>query len=472
MNQQHLPAELGWALIFLMSVLWIYLGHYWGQKNKSFDDIAVGSRKIGLALGTATAVASWITSNTTMLAPQFALQMGIWGMLAYCAASFGLFLFAPMAERIRNLMPNGYTSGDFIRLRYGRPTWIIFLCLSLFYSITWLVSMSMAGGILLESLSGIPYHYGMSIILLVCVIYTMRGGIYAVIGTDFIQSTIILLGVIILGIAILNKIDVADIHANLKERSPLLLDMLFPAPIMAIFNNLLFGLGEIFHNNIWWSRAFALRKEVGKKAYFLAGLIWLPVPIAAGFIALTTGVLNINVPAPDMVGPLVAANVLGKSGAIVIFIVVFCSLASSIDSLLAATSDLLTEDVFRKIFRPTATDKQLRSSAQKITLSLGLLVWLLCLPRIGSLATVLFFAGPMVGSMIWPIVSGLYWERANAKGAITGMILGTLIGLATYFLVGWYVASLVSTVVSMVCVFLFTSIQKKRFDWSQLEEVH
>ena len=57
-----------------------------------------------------------------MLAPQFALQMGIWGMLAYSTASIGLFLFAPMARRIRELMPEGYTSAEFVRLRYGHAT--------------------------------------------------------------------------------------------------------------------------------------------------------------------------------------------------------------------------------------------------------------------------------------------------------------------------------------------------------------
>src|SRR5690606_36048676 len=115
----------------------------------------VAVRNVGLALGTASAMATWVTSNTVMLAPQFAIQFGIWGMLAYSTASFGLFLFAPMARRIRHLMPNGFTSGDFIRLRYGRPAWFLFLVITLFYSLAWLVCMPMAGGIVLYSLAGI-----------------------------------------------------------------------------------------------------------------------------------------------------------------------------------------------------------------------------------------------------------------------------------------------------------------------------
>jgi len=460
----------GWILLALFSVLWIGLGIYWGRRNKTFEDHALAGRTVGLALGSATAAATWITSNTTMLAPQFALQLGIWGMLAYATASFGLFLFAPMAGRIRKLMPNGYTSGDFFRLRYGKGAWSIFLLFTLFYSLTWLVSMAMAGGILLNALSGIPYVWGMSVILAVCVIYTMRGGLAAVIGTDFIQTLIIIVGIVIVGFAVLSNVTIDEIHTNLAAERPALLSVLFPAAIMAIFNNLLFGLGEVFHNNVWWSRAFAYREGVGGKAFFIGGLIWFPIPVAAGFIALVSGVLNVPVPAADMVGPLVVVSVLGEIGAIAIFIIVFCSLASSIDSLLAATSDLVTEDIYRRMIAPAATPTRLKKVAQIITLGLGLFTWAVCIPRIGTLASVLFFAGPLVGAMIWPIITGLYWRSANRAGAVGGMLLGAGVGLVCYFAIGWYVASLIATAVSMVWVLACAWLSRSRFDWDELRE--
>ena len=469
-NAAILSPLTGGILLAIMSLLWVALGFYWGRKNKSFQDHALAGRNIGLALASATAVATWITSNTTMLAPQFALQLGIWGMLAYSTASIGLLLFAPMARRIRALMPNGYTSGDFMRLRYGRRVWGVFLVFTLFYSLTWLVSMAMAGGVLLNALSGIPYVYGMSLILAVCIVYTMRGGLYAVIGTDFIQSLIILIGIVIAGFAVLSRIDVGTIHSHLGSYQPALLDVLFPAALIAIFNNLLFGLGEIFHNNVWWSRAFAFRHGVGQKAYLIAGLIWAPIPIAAGFIALAAGALDIAVPRPDMVGPLVIASILGEIGAVAVFIIVFCSLASSIDSLLAATSDLVTEDIYRRMLRPQADPVQLKRAAQWITLATGLIAWALCVPNIGTLATVLFFAGPLVGAMIWPIITGLYWQRATAGGALAGMLAGAAAGLAAYVWIGWYVGALVGAAVSMVCVLFAAARNHQRFDWARLQE--
>jgi len=495
MNEQTtvLSPTVGWILLVIFGIAWVMLGWYWGRKAKSLEGFMVAGRNVGLALGTATAVATWITSNTTMLAPQFALQLGVWGMLAYSTASFGLFLFAPLAKRIRAVMPHGYTSVEFVRLRYGKAAYVVFLVISLFYGLTWMVSMGIAGGILLEALSGIPYFYGMSIILLVCVLYTLFGGLFAVIGTDFIQSTIILVGVVAVAIAVITREPLADVHANLETHRPALLNVLFPAAIMALFNNMLFGIGEIFHSNVWWSRAFAMREGVGGKAYMLAGVLWLPIPVVAGFLGLAAPALGINLARPDVAGPVVASEVLGSVGAVLVFIVVFCSLASSIDSLLAATSDVLTTEVVRPLFMRKAGSRALRRVAGLSIIFLGLVTWVVCLPwrslerwieegggfistvisegePIGTLASVLFFAGPLVCSAIWPILTGLYWRRASRLGAIGGMVLGSGVGLFAYFAIGWYTASLIATGVSFVVTIGAALAAPSEFSWSDLQE--
>src|SRR5690606_23402738 len=129
-----IPPVTGWIILAILSILWVGLGAYWGRKAKNLEGHMLAGRNVGFALGTATVMATWVTSNTTMLAPQFVLEMGVWGMLAYSTAAIGLMLFAPLAQRIRTLMPKGYTSGDFIRLRYGKAAWFIFLFISVFYS--------------------------------------------------------------------------------------------------------------------------------------------------------------------------------------------------------------------------------------------------------------------------------------------------------------------------------------------------
>ena len=312
----------GWIILAVFSAIWIFLGWYWGRKNKSLDDFMLAGRNVGMALGVATAMATWVTTSTTMAAPQFALQLGVWGMLGYSLGSVGLMLFAPLAKRIKQLMPNGYTSGDFIRMRYGKTTWRVFLLVSMVYAIGWLVTLGMAGGVLVEALSGIPYIYGMSVILAICVTYTLLGGLRAVIGTDYIQTLLIIIGISTIAVLAITQVGFEKMHAAVAQQRPELLNLLMPAAIMFLFNNLLFGVGEIFHSNVWWSRAFAFRENVGAKAYLLSGILWMPIPIVAGFIALAAPALGLNIPAADKVGPMVAANLLGYGGAVLVFMLI------------------------------------------------------------------------------------------------------------------------------------------------------
>lgn len=444
----------GWAIVVGLGVLWVLLGVYWGRKAKSSEGFMLAGRKVGLSLGSATAMATWVTSNTTMLAPVFALTLGVWGMLAYSTASFGLILFGFFAIRIRKILPQGVTAGDFFRLRYGRVGWALFLIITMLYSLSWLVSMAIAGGDLLNALAGIPYVQGMSLILLVCVLYTLFGGMYAVIGTDFIQSIIILIGIVFIGTLVVMRLDFDEAYTHIATYQPSLLQIAMPAALLAVFNNMLFGFGEVFHNNVWWSRAFAMRKDVAPKAFILSGLLWFPIPIAAGFIALAAGPMGINVVDQNQTGPTVAAAVMGQAGfgaisGVLILTVLFCSMASSIDSLLAATSDLLIRDVHEGLMKAKPDEKKFRRVAGFVIVGVGLFSWLLALGH-WPIIQVLFISGPLVGSLIWPVIAGLFWKRINRPIVLAGILSGCVLGLVAYFTLGWFTASLVGTGVSML----------------------
>ncbi|PAY00504.1 urea transporter [Pseudoalteromonas sp. HM-SA03] len=461
-------ASLALGLALAFALLWVFFGWWIGRRVQSHNEFALAGRNVGLAFACATAMATWVTSNTTLVAPQLTYQFGIWGMIGYACAAFGLLLFAPLSQRIKTLLPHGYTSGDFMRLRFGRFSWWIFLLISFVYAMSWLVSLGMAGGILLHTLSGLDYYLGMSIILLMCVVYTLFGGLKAVIATDFLQAIIILAGVVGIAIVVAMNVGLEPIHQKLSSDHPKLLDLLFPAAVMFLFNNIFFGLGEIFHSNVWWSRAFAFKGGVGKKAYFIAGLLWLPIPIVTGFIALAAPSLGLYPASADMVGPLVASQVLGYTGSIILFIVVFSALASSLDSLLAATSDLINQDIYLQYIKPKASDSERLKSAKWIIVILGVVTWLLCLPKIATLGALLNFAGAFVASTIWPIVFGLYFARMTGNSAGWAMLLGTLSGFIGYFYIGFYVAALVSCAVSLLICVIAWRFSQQSFHWQAL----
>ncbi|MET1255545.1 sodium:solute symporter family protein [Aliikangiella maris] len=470
MNAMTIPVEWAITILLLFGCIWVIFGWWLGRNKSTLDDFMLAGRNVGLAFACATAMATWITSNTTLVAPQLTYQFGIWGMIGYSMAALGLILFAPLAKRIKQLMPQGYTCGDFIRLRYGRFAWYVFLLISLFYSLGWLVSLGMAGGILLSALSGLDYHVGMTAILIICVLYTLLGGLRAVIATDFVQTVIILLGILVIGFVCIRDVGLENIYMSVKQDSPQLLDLFFPAAIMFLFNNIFFGIGEIFHSNVWWSRAFAFKKDIGKKAFLVSGLLWLPIPIVTGFIALSAPAIGLYPPSADMIGPMIAAKLLGGIGAVFVFIVVFSALASSLDSLLAATSDLLTKDIYKGIINPQVSDKMLLQKSKIIIVLLGVVTWLLCLPKITTLGELLNFTGAFVASTIWPIVFGLFYQRLNGFFAAIAMLSGAVCGLIGYFVIGFYVAALISCAVSLIVCLLGISIKNANFQWQQLDD--
>jgi Na+/proline symporter len=249
------------------------------------------------------------------------------------------------------------------------------------------------------------------------------------------------------------RIDFDTAYQHLATHQPSLLMIAMPAALLAVFNNLLFGFGEVFHNNVWLSRAFAMRGDVAPKAFLLAGVLWFPIPIAAGFIALAAGPMGINVPELNQTGPLVASTVMAQSGlgaaaGVLILVVLFCSMASSIDSLLAATSDLLIRDFHgEKPCRP-GDENGFRRIAVIAILTVGGVAWLLALPH-WPIVNALFISGPLVGSLIWPIIAGLFWRGVNRQLVIAGIVAGSALGLVAYFQIGWFSASLVGTAVSM-----------------------
>ncbi|MCI5105520.1 MAG: sodium:solute symporter family protein [Pseudomonadales bacterium] len=468
MQFNALSPTVALIILVIFGLLWIAFGYFLGRKNETLDDYMLAGRNVGMAFAAATAMATWVTSNTTMTAPQVTYELGVWGMVGYSLGAVGLLLFAPLAKRIKYLLPHGFTSGDFIRERYGVLAWRVFLVISLFYAFGWLISLGMAGGILVNALSGVPYHVGMTFILAVCVSYTLLGGLRAVIATDFVQTIIIITGVIIIAYLVISNVGFERMHTDLQTERPMLLDLLFPAAIMFLFNNLLFGVGEIFHSNVWWSRAFAFRADTGARAYFIAGLFWIPIPIVAGFVALAAPSLGIIVPSSDMVGPLVAGRILGTTGAIVVFIVVFSALASSLDSLLAATADLITQDIYRGHINPGASDEQCFRAGRYIIVGLGLMTWILCVPRITTLASLLYFTGAFVASAIWPIVFGLYFRWATGLAATLAMLAGTGLGLLAYFQIGYYVAAVASAAVSLIVLVVVSRLDNSKFNFESL----
>ena len=143
-----------------------------------------------------------------------------------------------------------------------------------------------------------------------------------------------------------------------------------------------------------------------------------------------------------MTFPIVAADLLGVAGAVLVFIVIFAALASSLSSLLTTSATLITEDFYRHFVNPQATDERVRNVARILIVALALLTIAMSWVYLTSVYGVLLLTGALVGSCVWPVACGLYWKKSNRSAAFWAMLVGSISGLTFYFAVSSFAAAL------------------------------
>lgn len=467
-----ISAPLALVIVGALSVMLLSFGFFIGKRiKKDSNDFLYAGRNVGLALSTATLIAAWVTGNTTMSAPEQGYTIGILACFGYAVAGLSLCIFAPLALRIKKIMPHGCTSGDFIRCRYGKAVWIVFLLISAWYFVGFLMTQAMAGGILLQSLSGLEYHIGMLLIMVVCTIYTLKGGLKAILSTDFIMAMLILVMLLVTAVLAFFKFSPAQVYDGVMTNKPELMNILSGVGIMYLGSNFLFATGEIFHSNIWWQRIYAAKEKVTFRSFILSGLIWTTVPIIAGSLAFVAVAQGYVVPQVNMVFPIVVSKLLGPAGSVLVLIIIYSALASTVSSVLTASSNLLVQDIYKRAFKPNATDEQVVKYVRYTIAGMAVVTVILVWNQPASMYQVLYLTGSAVAATIWPIAMGIYNSRVNRTAVLVAMICSVGLGLVAYFSISSYAAPVVSALVGLVIISIGTKLSPDTsFSFDQLDE--
>lgn len=467
-----ISAPLALVIVGALSVMLLSFGFFIGKRiKKDSNDYLYAGRNVGLALSTATLIAAWVTGNTTMSAPEQGYTIGILACFGYATAGLSLCIFAPLALRIKKIMPHGCTSGDFVRCRYGKAVWVVFLLISAWYFVGFLMTQAMAGGILLQSLSGLEYHIGMLLIMVVCTIYTLKGGLKAILSTDFIMAMLILVMLLVTAVLAFFKFSPAQVYDGVMANKPELMNVLSSVGIMYLGSNFLFATGEIFHSNIWWQRIYAAKEKVTFRSFILSGLIWTTVPIIAGSLAFVAVAEGYVVPQVNMVFPIVVSKLLGPAGAVLVLIIIYSALASTVSSVLTASSNLLVQDIYKRAFRPNATDEQIVNYVRYTIVGMAVVTVILVWNQPASMYQVLYLTGSAVAATIWPIALGIYNSHVNRKAVFVAMLCSVGFGLVAYFTISSYAAPVVSALVGLIIISIGTKISPDNsFSFDQLDE--
>jgi len=278
----------------------------------------------------------------------------------------------------------------------------------------------------------------------VAVVYTVMGGLKAVIYTDTIQWTILMVGLIFIGIP-MSYYAVGGWEAISQTVDPALLSM-----TNLSWQNIVDWAVTIIP--IWfvgmtlYQRIYACKdEETAKKAWYLAGLFEWPVMAFMGVllglfakVAFTQGMFEyLGAPAniadfdSEQGLPMLLRTVLPVGLMGIMMSAYFSAILSTADSCLMAASGNVVSDIigyFTEVDHDS--DKFLRFS-QITTLILGAVALLIATTMTNVLTLMLHSYAFMVSGLFVPIIGALYWKKSSSIGAVAAMIFGgsTTVGL-------------------------------------------
>ncbi|WP_174729218.1 sodium:solute symporter family transporter [Mesobacillus harenae] len=458
-------------VILALGAAFIASSWYISRKVSTADDYISGNGKLGVAFGTTSLLAFWVTGNTIMAAPEAAYGMGVIGAIAYSfLGGVAVVAFSPLGKRIHEVIPNGKTVGDFYKNRFDSKTYFFFLIMVFIYIFGLLMTQGIGGGLLLEQIFNIPYELAVILTFLIVIIYASMGGFSSVTGIAFFQVMLIFIVVIVVPPIVYFSTGVAPVYEGMLELAPEKLDLFLPAGILFMFAGAMMGIGEVFMDNTFWQRAYAVRKDKLMSIFGLAGIGWFFVPLATAtlaFVAIGTG------QAPDQinqVAPYIAEIYGGKFVSWVFLVGVWSALASTIAAILNSLVSLILNDVYKTI-NPKADDKKLLKTGKWLTVVIGILALLISLPKFLTMLQMLIFLGVINAAFVFPIIYGLFWKKLNANVAFAAAVLAVIGGYLAYFTVGDLQGVVTSGWISFLVCWIGSLVKPANYNWERLYQV-
>jgi solute:Na+ symporter, SSS family len=435
---------IDWLVIIVYFLFLFGIGFYFSRFGKTAEQYFLADRKTKwYAIGPSMFAANISSEHFIGLAGSGAaagLAVGAYEWVApFCLFTLA-WIFVPYY-----LKSQVFTMPEFLEKRYNpQCRWYLSSVTIVSYIFTKISISLFAGAILLKYVVGWNFLTSSILLVILTGIYTVAGGLAAVIYADMVQSTILILGSVVLTVIGLNK--VGGFHELVQSLPPDFFQMIKPAdhPLYPWTGTTL----GIFIMGIWyWATDQAIvQKALSAKnlnqarigIHFTALLKVLPV-----FILVLPGLIaralwpDELVLSPDKAYPLLITRLLpiGLSGLMISALL--AALISSLASVFSSCSTLITMDFYRKI-RPHSSEKQLVLAGRLFT---GLIVALgiIWIPFISSMSNQLFQYLQAVNSYISPPIAavflvGILWKRATGKAAITTLIFGGIFGIVRFVL--------------------------------------
>ncbi|WP_394749685.1 sodium:solute symporter family protein [Spongiimicrobium salis] len=410
-------------------MLVFFIGWLSMRWTKSEADYWIAGSKLGWGIGGATMAATHTSAGTFI---------GTVGVIYAVGWSFGWvlitiplaywFMVAVLAPRFTTVKE--LTLPAFLQRRYESKTargigGVIILIATVVY----IQAQIVAGGIVANVVFGIEPLTGMIVFTTILLLYTLVGGMLAVVYTDFLQMIIMVVGTLVaVPLALMHFDGLTDLITKVELIKPLTFEWGGLPTVLLITMSLAFFLGSVATPEKV-IRLYAMKDmKTIRRGILLAILLVTGINLLVFILGLASMVLFPNLPTGDLAMPMMAKAVLPTFVGTVMLAAITSAMMSTVDSLLLVAGSALSEDIYQN-----AMNKKVAQSKRLLVARIGILI-VGIIPLISIISgfaegeliqfIVILFTAIMAAGFFTPVVGGILWKRATKQGAIAAMIGG------------------------------------------------
>lgn len=381
---------------------------------------------------------------------------GIW--VAYLVA--GIFI-APKFRRY-SAENGGLTFPDYIGDRFNSNLARgISAVLIIIAYVVYMSAQYQAGGVIFQTVFGIPFVYGALLLMVVTVLYTLSGGMVAVMRTDFLQQIVMAVGIVV-GIPLI--INYAGgwntVGAALADISPTFLGWEYGFRELLGFV-LAFGMGFVAAPTVL-VRFFAARDDrTVRQAVAVALFFNVLTATAIAIVAMCVRILYPQLFLADAASTVYASQILPPFVGALVLLAVIAAVLSTVDSVLLIAGPAISYDIYYRLINPNASERTRLLVTRGSILIVGAIPVLLTLFQLALVQFVVVAYTAIIGSItVVPVLIGLYWRRASSMGVVVSMVIGFGVCLLWYALgqpfINPVVPGVLASAIAMFAVSLVT----------------
>lgn len=414
--------------VILYLIVTVLVGLWASRKVSSSGDFMLAGRSLPIVLSTSALFATWFGSETVFGASSQFLEGGLFAVIedpfgaSLCLLLFGIFF----ARKLYNM--NLVTLGDFFKVRYGKRTEIIASAFLIPTYFGYIAAQLVALGLILNVVADVQVTNAIIISSVIVTLYTFIGGMWAISITDFFQSIIIIVGLLVLAFVLSSQAGgVSAVLSEVpKEDLKFFPDFNPTAIITWLAAWSVLGLGSIPSQDVFQRTMSSGSANIAVRSCYYAAILYLTVAMLPLFISLCVKHLY-----PGEIGTdtqLTLPNMVLQHTSVPIQILFFGSLLSAVmsttSSSILAPAALFSENVIKPLMKKKPTDKQLLMITRLSVVFFSIAATILACLNSNIFELVGVSSVLSLVSLFIPMVFGMYWKRSSSIGAACGMLAG------------------------------------------------